>query len=831
MSSRELRRSHVKRQKKYSGGFLSGLLFGLLAAAVGVGSLYLLHLAYSRVGLGVPQYLVESLLGTEYVYTVLFFLLLFIRLLSKPKAIAFFEIVGDKATRREFSNLWGSTIATVKIRSLVAPSIGSYLVGAAAVALYGYIMGFPMVLNYTLALLVVGCCGIAVTASVSLMLSAIIREEMLELLYVVAGTAAAQLILYFTDFYSFLDGSALVAALAKAGELLGVSTLTLSAGVILLSCIVTIVVADSRQRTNRFIAREEAAEAEESEDTAVMAELPEAPPEPIPEPNIQNEPQVSVMPAEPEIPEPEPEAAPAAEPEPEPTSIPEKALEPITAERLEQELREVLKEPTEPAAAEEPAAEIPITDTAPPKAEIAPAPEAAAEQSVAPPPADPPLELWEIAGPIQKEQKMNEQVNPVMQNNAPQQTPANVGAAPGAQPAQRPVRRTSPNASAIQNAAAAARRQQLSQSAAAAQPAAQQVPQQRPATQQIPAQRPAVQQRPATQQIPAQRPAAQQRPAAPAQTSAQRPAAPRAAAPAAQKRPVAASQVDTSKIDFFRTPASDGTTRSSTNANNTPAGPKAAVGGSYAPQTTARPVPVSGMTGAVSRPAAAAPVGQHQQYEAGATTAATPAQRPVQRVAEPRVAPVQEIASERVQPAPSQETFQFTKNPHYEENKILAMAEQKEPRVSEAAPVVAAAAVREVSSEASAPKKVQPAPKAEAPRRKGLSPWIIFIPLMLVAAVLFVAFAMATVSSFLASGPSAVATAIFSIIFSQHQVEFLWVMAESSYGLLYIAAMAVVLLLIFIVLLLLGIHLTRRERTDEWYYDDDDDDDDDEYDD
>ena len=77
MSSRELRRSHVKRQKKYSGGFLSGLLFGLLAAAVGVGSLYLLHLAYSRVGLGVPQYLAESLLGTEYVYTVLFFLLLF----------------------------------------------------------------------------------------------------------------------------------------------------------------------------------------------------------------------------------------------------------------------------------------------------------------------------------------------------------------------------------------------------------------------------------------------------------------------------------------------------------------------------------------------------------------------------------------------------------------------------------------------------------------------------------------------------------------------------------------------------------------------------------
>ena len=67
MSIKQLRRLHAKRQKKHSGGFLSCLLFGLLAGAVGIGAVYLLHLAYSRVGLGVPQYLAESLLGTEYI--------------------------------------------------------------------------------------------------------------------------------------------------------------------------------------------------------------------------------------------------------------------------------------------------------------------------------------------------------------------------------------------------------------------------------------------------------------------------------------------------------------------------------------------------------------------------------------------------------------------------------------------------------------------------------------------------------------------------------------------------------------------------------------------
>ncbi len=918
MSGKATFLTHAKQQHRAnSTGLFRSAVFGLIAGLCGSGASYILFLLYSRAGVQLPEYLPQSLLGVEYVYTAVFFLALMLKLLAKPKLISYYEL-GDRAARQLFSPLDGSTIALSKTVTGIVPLEFSYLVGAGVMVLYASFMELPLLPNYVLTLLTAGALAIALTVSVALMLSAVVMEALWEPVYMLAGMAVAQAALYVFGYYSFMDGAALIKALASVGRLDGISLLTVTALLLCLNTVASMVILEQRQRANRFVLQNDLSKAAISSEQADSQQS--APAEP---PDLQAElasPRDGPQPADEGGGEPagEAEAEPAVEPEPapqleeqQPETYPEPELDFQPQPDLysfQPELDIFQPEPEEPSYLQPPPWEQLAQEYPPPGGDY----RNLNTTRAGPLPADtikpythsrsdkPPDERAAAPPGEEKERVMKDQDYLVNQNYVPEQPVARdeaansrtAGQTGAGAPLSAPAAQGAPrqeSAASMQSAVAAARRrimQYQNESAGRQAPASGSAA---PA-----AARPA-------SGAPARRPAA----------AAQRPAAARPA-PSAQ-RPAQKSSVDTSQIDFFRTPASDGTTRSSTNAS-VPVGPKAAAGESYTPQATARPVPVSGQPGQPAR-GAAQPVQARPQYDKGApnetrgvapervapaptnrlrAAAGAPVQgapvagraaqqtfqgqqaamRPAQPAPQMRPAgdgqqlrrpmPQQQAAMRPVHPAP-----RTADSPSPEQNFLRQQmtegfdlsalqtpplaAQEPQPVFRQPLEVEEVREVRqqpqpvepvpveqlepeELQPEAEVVQQPQPEPEPQpeqppvqpgpqpAPaaarqgskRRKGISPWVFLLPLMAVSLLLAGMFGTVTASAFIAFEPIGFINTLFSLIFSSAQVDYLWVMAGNSYGMLYLAIMTLVLLLIFVVLLLLGLHLTRRNRPQEF---------------
>ncbi len=253
--SRSSSKKDYNRELRANSGFRSmGIItFGLFTGLVGAALCYLISLIYHRTGMDLPAYIAGSLLGSIYIYSILFFAALLLKSMTRPKTFSFYEFQGKWSDRRRYVWLDGHAIAVSKILASVPPALFSYIIGCAVMLLYSRFMGLPMIQNYVVAFMIICMFAIAAEYLISLALTLVFRERSIETVNFILATAIVQAGLYLSGFYRYREPTEFLDFISGSTSITGLSFLSVTSVVILIVCAYLELTSERRQNSNRMI--------------------------------------------------------------------------------------------------------------------------------------------------------------------------------------------------------------------------------------------------------------------------------------------------------------------------------------------------------------------------------------------------------------------------------------------------------------------------------------------------------------------------------------------------------------------------------------------------